>query len=126
MAVSMILAALLTAQTPTPPPAPEDSARAAAGAKIQASAQAFSACIGPKVAAVPASLTPEQGADSVLAACRTEQTALQTAAETMIAGVPADKQAGARKQLADGMALARTQIAGAITQMRAAPATPPK
>lgn len=126
MAVSTILALLLTQAAPqpaTPAPAPADPARAAASAKIQAAAQAFSACLGPKVVAVPATVTPEQGADSVLAACKTEQTAIETSVGTAVANLPADRQAAARKQLTDSMAIARTQIADGIRQMRAA--TPP-
>ncbi|MES2336573.1 MAG: hypothetical protein V4537_00585 [Pseudomonadota bacterium] len=135
MPVSTLLAVLLSAQvaspsgstTATPAPGQQNSARAAAGAEIGQRAQAFAGCIGPKVPTVARSLTPEQGADSVLTACKAEQTALQEVVETMIAMAPADRQAGARQQLADSMTQARTQVADAIRQSRAAtPAAPAK
>lgn len=119
MAVASILALVLAqATTPAAPAAP------AGAAEIQTTAQAFSACIGPKVAAVPATMTPEQGADSVLAACKTEQDGLRGAVEAMLATLPADQQAMGRQQLDMGMAQARTGIAEGIRQKRAAPATP--
>ncbi len=122
MAVASILALVLAqAATPaTPPAGPPAGAQQA----IQSAATAFSTCLGPKVAAVPATMTPEQGADSVLAACKTEETALRGAVETMLASVPAEYQAMGRQQLNDGMSQARTQIADSIRQKRAAPAAP--
>ncbi|HET9509566.1 MAG TPA: hypothetical protein VFO80_00295 [Sphingomonas sp.] len=122
MAVASILA-LVLAQATTPA-APPPAAPPAGAATIQTSAQAFSACLGPKVGAVPATMTPEQGADSVLAACKTEQDALRSAVEAMLATAPAEYQTMGRQQLNDGMAQARTQIADSIRQKRAAPATP--
>lgn len=120
MAVASILALVLAqATTPaTPPAAP------AGAAAIQASAQAFSGCIGPKISTVPATMTPEQGAESVLTACKTEETALRGAVEEMLKTLPADQQAMGRQQLDQGMAQARTQIAEGIRQMRGAPAAP--
>ncbi|MFD1786936.1 hypothetical protein ACFSC3_05050 [Sphingomonas floccifaciens] len=122
MAVASILALVLAQATapaaPATPPAP------AAQNPIQSAAMAFSACLGPKVAAVPASMTPEQGADSALAGCKTQQDALRAAVETVIAAAPAEQQAMARTQVDQGMAQARTQIADSIRQKRAAPATP--
>ena len=134
MSLSLIAAAMLAAQVPgpsggtvnTPVPAPQDAARSQAGAKIGAASQAFAACLQPAAAAVPASQTPEQGADTALAACATEKTALEAAVNEMIAIAPVEQQSTARQKLADSMARARTQIADGIRQYRAAqPATPP-
>ena len=120
MAVSTILALLLTNQLPTPSqsPAPSPGGSPVAAAGFQASGQAFASCIQTKITAVPAALTPEQGADHVLAACKAEQTAIEQAVETMIASAPTDQQAAARKQLTDSMAVGRTQIAQGIGRMR--------
>lgn len=126
MSLTTLIALTLTAQaaTPTPAPSPASGAQAAAAAKIQSSAQAFSGCIQAKITAVPASLTPEQGADHVLAACKAEQTALESSVNTVIAAAPPEQQAAARKQMADSMAMGRNQIVEGLRQMRAAPAAP--
>lgn len=118
------------AATPAPAPSPQASA---ANTEIGTRAQAFSACLDPKVAAVAPAMTPEQGADSVMAGCKTEQTALEQSIETAIAAAPEDQKVAARKRMSDSMTRARTQIADAIRQSRGAspaapatPATPPK
>lgn len=119
MLVPTVLA-LFAAQAATPPA----NATADPGAAIRTAAIAFSTCVRTKIAAVPASLTPEQGADGVLAACKAEQAALEGAAGAQIALAPPDAQAAARQQLTDGMAQARTGIAKGIVQMRAAQSAP--
>jgi len=122
MLSSTFLTLLMAAQAATPAPVP--AAPPPGVAKIQASANALSTCIQAKITAVPADLTPEKGADHVMAACKSEQTALEQAVETMIATAPADRQAAARKQMADSMAAGRTQIAQGLSMMRAAPPAP--
>ena len=100
------------AQPAAPPPAVQ---------AIQQAAMTFGQCVSTGVQGVPATVTPEAGATSVLGACATQRQQLLQAAEAFIATMPADQQAGARTTMNTQLAAAETQIADAIRQMRGAP-----
>jgi hypothetical protein len=108
------------AQAPAGPPP-------AAMAAVQAAGSAFGQCIQTGVMGVPAAVTPEAGATSVLAGCATQRTALEGAVQTLIAALPAERQAMAQEQARAQLAAVPAQIAAGIQQMRAAsaPAAPP-
>lgn len=122
MSLSLMLALLVAQAAPAPAPTAGDAA-------IQAAAQAFGQCIGPKVQAAPATGTPEAAADAVWAMCGKEWGALETAVNAKLATLPAAQQAQGREQMRAGIAQGKTGIADGIRQMRAAqagtPATPP-
>jgi hypothetical protein len=109
------------------PPAAAGTAPPAAGpeAAIQQAATAFGQCISTGMHAVPASVTPEAGAASVLGGCAAQRQQLTVAVNAMIATLPADQQAAAHAQFESQIGQADTQIAAAIRQQRAAPAAAP-
>ncbi len=118
-------AALLLAAAPV---AAQPQASAPAGqAAIQQAAQAFGQCVGTGVQGVAATVAPEAGAASVLAACATQRQQLEQAVEAMIAssGMPEAQKAAARQQVRDRLAAAEAQVAGAIRQSRGAAAPAP-
>jgi hypothetical protein len=92
---------------------------------IGQTAQAFAQCVQAGIAGVPASVTPEAGATTVLGGCATQFQALRQAAEAMIATMPADQQAAARDQMRTQIAAAQTQVAGLISRRRAGAAATP-
>ncbi|MHA6723648.1 hypothetical protein [Sphingomonas sp. RS2018] len=108
--------AMQTAAPATPAPNP--------GADIGAKSTAFSTCIRSNIAKVPATVTPEAGADQVLATCKADETALRAAIDVQLAAVPAESQATARQQVDASFAQARTGIANGIRQSRTPAATP--
>jgi len=93
-------------------------------ASIEVPAKAFGECLKTGIAGVSATVTPEAGASSVLAGCASQKTALETAADAMIAGLPITdaQKAEIRTQMKAEFAKAETQIADAIRKRRAAPA----
>ena len=102
----------------TPAMTPQQSA-------VQQTAMGFAQCVMAGVQGVPATLTPEAGATSVLAGCATQRQQLDSAVEALIATMPEENKAVAREQYRTQMAGAETQIASRIGQLRAAPAAAP-
>lgn len=114
------------AQTGTPPaqsapagPPPE------AMAAIQTAAAAFGQCIQTGVMSVPASVTPEAGATTVLNGCSTQRQAVEQAANALIATMPAEQRPMAQEQLRSQLGGVQAQVVAGITQMRAATAAAP-
>ena len=126
----MVLKSLVTAATfcvatialAQPAPTPAQSALALA---IQQSAMGMTACVTGGIEGLPASVTPEAGSETVLAACSTQLGALAQAIEALIATMPAEQQATLRTQTQNEIAQARAQIAQAIRQQRGAAAGAP-
>lgn len=85
---------------------------------IKVAAMSFADCVRGKVPAVSPDVTPEAGADSVIAACGAEEAKLRAAVDATVATAPAEKQAEARKAYADGMAQGRAGIIEGIKGMR--------
>jgi hypothetical protein len=107
-----------TPPAPTPPMTPQQTA-------VQTTAMAFGQCVMTGVQGVPATVTPEAGAVTVLAGCGTQRQQLEQAVEAMIATMPEDQKAGAREHFRTQMASAETQVAQAIGRQRAAPPAAP-
>ena len=99
-------------------PSPEQAAGVQA---IQQAAMSFGQCLSTGVQGVPAAVTPEAGATSVLGGCATQRQQLVQAAEAMIATMPAAEQEAARNTMNTQLAAAETHIANAIRQARSAP-----
>ena len=119
-------AALAQANAPaSAPPAPAQQMTPQQSA-IQQTATALGQCVMAGVQGVPATVTPEAGAVTVLAGCVTQRQQLEQAVEAMIATMPEDQKAGAREQFRTQMASAETQVAALIGRHRAAgaPAAP--
>jgi len=117
-------AALLLAAVPALAQ-PQGGAAPAGQAAIQQAAMAFGQCVQTGVQGLAATVTPQAGATAVLGGCSTQRQALVQAAEAMIATLPAEQQAAARQQMTSQLGGIETQIAAAITRMRAAPAAAP-
>ena len=111
-------------QTPAPPAPPAPSPQTNA---IQQAAMAFGQCIQTGVGSVPATVTPEAGATSVVAGCATQRQALEAAAQALIATMPEAQRAGAQEQLRSQLGAVEGQVAAGIRSMRgtAAPAPAP-
>ena len=103
---------------PAAPAGPPPEAMAA----VQAAGSAFGQCIQTGVMGVPAAVTPEAGATTVLNGCATQRTALEGAVQTLIAALPAEQRAMAQEQARSQLAGVPAQIAAGIQQMRAASA----
>ena len=101
------------AQPPAGPP-PE------AVAAIQAAASSFGQCVQTSAMGVPAAVTPEAGATTVLAGCSTQRQALETAAQALIGTLPEAQRPMAQEQMRSQLAALPGQIAAAIQQMRGA------
>lgn len=104
--------------TPAGPP-PE------AMAAVQQAGMAFGQCVQSGVPGVPATMTPEAGATSVVNACATQRQALMQAAQALIATLPEAQRAMAEEHLRTQLGGIETQVADGIRQMRAAPAAAP-
>jgi len=100
-------------------PPPEDVSA------IQQAAQAFGTCVQTGVVGVPATMTPDAGASSVLAGCASQLQSLRQAAETMIGHMPENMRAAAHAQLEGQLSVVPVQVAAGITQQRAAAAAQP-
>src|SRR3954471_8068272 len=94
-AALFLAAAPALAQPPaggTPPPAGGAAAQPAQPAQpspadvsaVQQAGQAFGTCVSGGVRSVPASVTPEAGATTVMSGCATQRQALVQAVETLI------------------------------------------
>ena len=111
------------AQNQTAPAAPAPAGPPPeAMAAVQAAGSAFGQCIQTGVMGVPAAVTPEAGATTVLNGCATQRTALEGAVQTLIAALPAEQRAMAQEQARSQLAAVPGQIAAGIQQMRAASA----
>ncbi len=89
---------------------------------IQLAAKSFGDCMEAKIALVPATVTPQAGADDVLKQCDAQRAGVEQAVEGMIAAAPPEMQTMARANLKDGLARNRTRVIDKITAMRAAKA----
>jgi hypothetical protein len=124
------LPALAQAQTapaqpaPATPPAAEQGPPSAAVAAIQQAGVAFGTCVQTGARNVPATVTPEAGATSVLAGCATQRQALDRAAEALVAAMPEAQRAAVQAQIASQLSGVEAQVAAGIRQGRAAAATP--
>ncbi len=96
-----------------------------ASAGLQQAASAFGQCVEAGANAVPASVTPEAGAASVLAGCAAQRQSLAQAIDAFIATAPEEQRPAiaerARAQL-DGV---EAQVVAGIRQQRAASAPSP-
>jgi hypothetical protein len=112
-----------TGQTPAPPapPAPPSPQVVA----IQQAGAAFGQCIQAGVGSVPATVTPEAGATSVVNGCATQRQALEQAAQALIATMPEAQRAGAQEQLRSQLGSVEGQVAAGIRQMRGTAAPTP-
>ena len=111
------------AQNQTAPAAPAPAGPPPeAMAAVQAAGSAFGQCIQTGVMGVPAAVTPEAGATTVLNGCATQRTALEGAVQTLIAALPAEQRAMAQEQARSQLAGVPAQIAAGIQQMRGASA----
>jgi hypothetical protein len=121
------LPAAALAQPAPPPPAPPPPAPAgpppAAMAAIQQAGMAFGQCVQTGVQAVPATVTPEAGATSVLGGCAPQRQALEQAVEAVLANAPEDRRTAGRERLRTELGAVEGQIVAAI-RARRAPAPP--
>ncbi len=109
-----------TAPAPAAPAGPPPEAMSA----IQTAAAAFGQCVQAGVQGVPASVTPEAGATTVIAGCATQKQAVEQAVRALLATLPAEQRAAGEAQLASQLGSLPTQVADGIRQSRAAPAAP--
>ena len=107
-----------TAPAASAPAGPPPEALAA----VQAAGSAFGQCIQTGVMGVPAAVTPEAGATTVLAGCSTQRQALETAVQALIGTLPEAQRPMAQEQARTQLAGVPAQIAAGIQQMRAASA----
>ena len=105
------------APAPSAPAGPPPEAMAA----IQTAAAAFGQCVQAGVDAVPATVTPEDGATTVLTGCAAQKQAVQQAVRTLLATLPAEQRPAGEAQLASQLTSLPTQVADGIRQSRAAP-----
>ena len=123
LALLFVAAAPAFAQNTTTP-APAGPSQEAITA-IQTAAAAFGQCVQAGTAAVPAAVTPEAGATTVLAGCSAQKQAIEQAVRALLATLPAEQRAAGEAQLAAQIAGVPGQIADGIRQSRAAPAPAP-
>jgi hypothetical protein len=87
---------------------------------------AFGQCLQTAVPAVPATVTPEAGAASVLAGCATQRQALDRAAAALIAAMPEAQRPMVQQQIQSQLTGVEAQVAAGIRAARApAPAATP-
>lgn len=128
--VALCLAALpaaALAQAAPSQPAPGQQAPAgpppAAVNAVQQAGMAFGQCVQTGVQAVPATVTPEAGAASVLGNCAPQRQTLEQAVNALLATLPAEQRAAGQERLRTELGGIEGQIAGAIRSRRA-PAPP--
>ena len=97
----------------------------AAMAAIQEAGMAFGQCIQTAVPSVPATVTPEAGATSVLAGCSVQKQTLERAVRDLLATLPAEQRTAGEAQLNAQLAAVPTQVADGIRQARSAASAPP-
>jgi hypothetical protein len=133
LALLCLAASPALAQNQTAPAQSTPAAEAPAGPPpevmqaIQQAGMAFGQCVNAAVPGVPASVTPEAGAASVLAGCSTQRAALDRAAQALIAAIPEAQRSIAQAQIRGQLDSIPTQVADGIRQSRgaAAPAATP-
>jgi hypothetical protein len=103
-------AALLQAAPPATAPAEEPP--------VTRLTRAFTSCLREKLPAVPATLSPEAGADHLIKECEAERAALAAHLDEVIARVPQAEQAAARAEVEAGLAEGRAGIVQAIVRQR--------
>ena len=112
---------------PAPGSAPAGQAPAgpppAAMAAIQQAGTAFGQCVQTGVQAVPATVTPEAGATSVLGGCAAQRQTLEQAVQTLLAALPEEQRAAGQERLRTELGGIHGQVAAAI-QARRTPAPP--
>ncbi|HEX4737927.1 MAG TPA: hypothetical protein VH331_10230 [Allosphingosinicella sp.] len=121
-AAVLLSASPLLAQPPAAPAAPQPTD--AQKAEIQRTGTAFGQCIEAGMHNVSTSVTPEAGAAGVLGGCATQRDALVKAVNAVIETLPQDQRAAAHSQFDGQIGQVQGQLADAIRQQRAAPATP--
>ena len=133
LAFFCLAAAPAFAQNQAAPPQPAPAQSPPAGpppaemAAVQAAGMAFGQCVQGAIGSVPATVTPEAGATSVLASCSTQHQALERAAQALVAALPEEARGPAQEQVRSQLAGVPAQIAAGIRQSRtpAAPAPTP-
>jgi hypothetical protein len=121
LAATPAIAQNQTAPAPAAPAGPPPAAMAA----IQEAGMAFGQCIQTAVPNVPATVTPEAGATTVLAGCSTQKQTLERAVRDLLATLPAEQRAAGEAQLNTQLAAVPTQVADGIRQARGAASAPP-
>jgi pyruvate dehydrogenase E2 component (dihydrolipoamide acetyltransferase) len=111
------------APAPAAPPAPAGPPPEAL-APIQQAGMAFGQCVQAGVQAVPATVTPEAGATSVLGGCAPQRQALEQAVNALLATLPAEQRAAGQERLRSELGGIQGQVAAAI-QARRTPAPAP-
>ena len=106
--ISLLLALALVQDAPANP--------------VAIAAKSFGDCMEAKIPLVPATVTPEAGADDVIKQCDAQRISLEQAVEGMVAAAPPEMQTMARDKLKDGLARNRIRVIDKITAMRASPA----
>jgi hypothetical protein len=107
---------------PAPPAAgqPPAGPPPAAMNAIQEAGTAFGQCIQTGVQAVPATVTPEAGAASVVGGCAPQRQRLEQAVQALLATIPAEQRAAGQERLRTELGAVEGQVAAAIRQGRAA------
>lgn len=125
---AVALAAPVLAQTAAPPAAPPAAPQNyAPQPTFIAAAQAFGACVKQTTAAIPATVTPQAGAQQAVTTCAAQRAALDASFEAWVSS-PAFPAAGrqiARDRYQEEMAQISTKIADGIIEGRAAAAPAP-
>ncbi|HTU11903.1 MAG TPA: hypothetical protein VMG08_13515 [Allosphingosinicella sp.] len=119
-----------TPPAPTPPPAaaqPPAGPPPAEMAAVQQTGMAFGQCVQAGSQAVPATVTPEAGAATVLSGCATQRQQLDQALRALVAAVPEAQRPMVQQQIDAQLAGVEAQVAAGIRQARtpAAPAATP-
>jgi hypothetical protein len=109
----------------TPAPAAPAGPSADAMSAIQTAAQAFGQCVQSGALAVPATVTPEAGATTVLAGCSTQKSTLEQAVRSLLATLPAEQRTAGEAQLNAQLTALPTQVADGIRQARNQAGAPP-
>ncbi len=117
-ASGLLLSTAAVAQAPAG--APAGARPLTPSPEVSAAAQAFGQCVRGEIAKVPAAVTPEAGAATVMAACGTQRAALEERVEALLASAELDEaqRNAAREQVRAGMAQAEQGIVNGIRQMR--------
>jgi hypothetical protein len=92
---------------------------------VQQAGMAFGQCVQGAIGSVPATVTPEAGATSVLATCSSQRQALEQAAQALVAAVPEAQRSAVQAQVTAQLASVPGQIAAGIQAVRGAPAATP-
>lgn len=125
------LPAAALAQTAPSQPAPDSAPAGQAPAgpppaavnAIQQAAMALGQCVQTGVENVPATVTPEAGATSVMGGCASQRQQLEQAVQALLATFPEDRRAAGQERLRTELGGIEGQIATAIRQRRT-PAPP--